>query len=233
MIRRPPRSTRTDTLFPYTTLFRSAGLEDLRALRPFPAPAWAGAATLRVGRVPETGIVAYLVDAPALYARQGHIYLGPDGLDWPDNHRRFALLGQVAAQLAAGLDPDWMPSIVHAHDWHAALAPVYLAAAGRPVPSVLTIHNLAFQGLFPPAAFADLGLPAPWFGLDGLEFWGRVSFLKGGLLSADRITTVSPTYASEILTAEQGLGLDGVLCPPAPVGGGILNGIGKGGGRER
>src|SRR3546814_20623580 len=101
-----------------------------------------------------------------------------------------------------------MPSIVHAHDWHAALAPVYLAAARRPVPSVLTVHNLAFQGLFPPAAFADLGLPAPWFGLDGREFWGRVSFLNGGLLSADRTTTVSRTYAPANLPAATGMGLN-------------------------
>src|SRR3546814_14181790 len=118
--------------------------------------------------------------------------------------------------------------MLDAHDWHASLATVYLAAAGRPGPSVLTIHNLAFQGLLPPGAFADLGLPAPWFGLDGLEFWGRVSFMKGGLLSADRITTVRPTYASAILTAEKVMGLDGVLLARAPVVGGIPTGVDSG-----
>ncbi|MFN4087901.1 MAG: glycogen synthase GlgA [Alphaproteobacteria bacterium] len=201
------------------------GLAGVRPLAPLPAPHWAGPATLCEARVPESGLLAYLVDAPALYDRPGHVYLGPDGRDWPDSHRRFALLGMAAAALAEGFDPAWAPDVVHAHDWHAALAPVYLRVAGGGAASVLTIHNLAFQGLFPASAFADLDLPAMLFGLDGLEFWGRVSFLKGGLLAADRLTTVSPTYAAEILTPEHGMGLDGVLRGRAADLAGILNGV--------
>src|SRR5690606_21286033 len=121
--------------------------------------------------------------------------------DWPDNHRRFAHLGQAAAALAAGDgDPDWRPDLVHAHDWHAALAPAYLRARNCPAAAVLTIHNLAFQGLFPPQAFPDLNLPNSFFVVDGVEYYGQVSFMKAGIQFADRITTVSPTYAREIQT---------------------------------
>jgi len=203
-----------------------AGIEDLETVCAVPAPAWAGEPVLQRGRVPGSGLVAYVLHAPALYDRPGHVYVSPDGRDWPDNHRRFALLGMAAAQVAAGLDPSWRPETVHAHDWHAALAPVYMATMeGAGMPSVLTIHNLAFQGLFPAHAFADLGLPIALFGVDGLEFWGRVSFMKGGLLFADRITTVSPTYAAEIVTPEHGMGLDGVLRGRGSAVSGILNGV--------
>jgi starch synthase len=170
----------------------------------------------------------YLVDHPAFYDRPGNPYGGADGRDWPDNYRRFGLLGWVAAALAAGADPDWRPDIVHAHDWHAGLAPAYLAAGAAPVgraASVFTVHNLALQGLFPAAAFAELGLPAGFFAIDGLEFYGQVSFLKAGLYYADRLTTVSPTYAAEIQTPEFGAGLDGLLRRRAAALGGILNGV--------
>lgn len=187
-----------------------------------------GVSLLR-GRLPGSGLVAYAVDAPSLYGRPGNPYLGPDGRDWPDNALRFGLFGQVAAWLAQGrLDPGWRAEVLHAHDWHAGLAPAYLAlssdADANPV-SVFTVHNLAFQGLFPATLLAPLGLPAAAFTPDGLEFWGRISFIKAGLVYADRVTTVSPGYAREIATPEFGCGLDGVIAGRGSAVSGILNGV--------
>jgi len=175
--------------------------------------------------LPESGVRAYLVDHPAFYDRPGSPYGDTDGRDWPDNHRRFALLGWAAAALARGADPEWRPDILHTHDWHAGLAPAYLRAADAAVPSVFTVHNLAYQGFFPAAAFADLALPPSFFAIDGVEFYGGVSLLKAGLFYADRLTTVSPTYAREIQTPAFGNGLDGLLRSRADVLTGILNGI--------
>jgi len=182
---------------------------------------------VRVARtlLPGSGVAAYIVDDPALYDRPGNPYTAPDGGDWPDNHRRFALLGWVAAALAQGADTTWRPDIVHCHDWHAGLAPAYLRAEGALVPSVFTVHNLAYQGYFPAALFADLALPAGFFAIDGVEFYGGLSFLKAGLFYADRLTTVSPTYAQEIQTPAFGWGLDGLLRARADVLTGILNGV--------
>ena len=182
---------------------------------------------VRVARalVPESGVAAYIVDDPALYDRPGTPYGAPDGNDWPDNHRRFAILGWVAAALAQGADPNWRPDIVHCHDWHAGLAPAYIRADGASVPSVFTVHNLAYQGYFPAALFPDLALPASFFAIDGVEFYGGLSFLKSGLFYADRLTTVSPTYAREIQTPAFGWGLDGLLRARADVLTGILNGV--------
>ncbi|MGH7112533.1 MAG: glycogen synthase, partial [Stellaceae bacterium] len=174
------------------------------------------------------GPAVYLVDHPPFYDRPGGPYADPEGRDWPDNHRRFGLLGWVAAALAQGADPQWRPHILHAHDWHAGLAPAYLAArpgAEAPVPSVLTIHNLAYFAAFPAVAFADLALPPAFFSIEGVEFYGQVSFLKAGLYYADRLTTVSPTYAREIQTAEFGCGFDGLLRSRAGALSGILNGV--------
>ena len=175
-------------------------------------------------------IPAYVIDAPSLYDRPGNPYEDAARQPYGDNHRRFALLGWAGAQLARGLDPAWQAEVVHAHDWHAALAPAYLHFAtpqpGRPrVGSVFTVHNLAYQGLFAPWDFAELGLPAQAFQMNGLEYHGQVSFMKGGLVYADRITTVSPTYALEIQTPEQGCGLDGLLRQRSDVLGGILNAV--------
>jgi starch synthase len=199
-----------------------SGLADIARLRtPFAAE------RVRVVRatLPGSGGIAYLVDHPAFYDRPGLPYSAPDGHDWPDNHRRFGLFGWVAAALAGGADPQWRPDIVHAHDWHAGLAPAYLAADGAAVGTVFTVHNLAYRGLFPGAAFAELGLPPDAFAIDGVEFYGQVSFLKAGLVYADRLTTVSPTYASEIQTPAFGAGLDGLLRQRANVLSGILNGV--------
>jgi starch synthase len=185
---------------------------------------------VRVGltRLPGTESLAYLVDHPAFYDRPGNPYAGPDGSDWPDNHRRFGLLGWAAAELAHGADPGWRPDILHGHDWHTGLAPAYLAArppAETRVPTVFTIHNLAYRGLFPDAVFPELALPPEFFSIDGVEFFGMVSFIKAGLFYSDRLTTVSPTYAREIQTPAFGWGLDGLLRARASVLTGILNGV--------
>jgi starch synthase len=166
------------------------------------------------------------VDAPHLYARAGNPYLGPDGREWHDNGVRFAALGAAAAAIGAGIAPGLTFDIVHAHDWQAAMAIVYLRFHQGPRPgTVLTVHNLAFQGRYPASLFPRLGLPSSAFGLDGLEYHGDVNFLKGGLSYADRITTVSPTYAREVTGIENGMGLDGLLRHRAGVLSGILNGI--------
>ncbi len=181
--------------------------------------------TLRQGRLPD-GVTALLVDAPLLYRRAGDPYHGPDCADWPDNLQRFALLGWVAAQLAAGsLDAAWTPDVVHAHDWHAGMACAYLKAHAATAPSVFTIHNLAYQGLFPLADGALLGLPGRHLQTQGLEFHGALSLMKAGLQYADRITTVSPTYAREIATPAFGHGLDGVIRDRCEAVSGILNGM--------
>lgn len=171
-------------------------------------------------------VPAYLIEADALYAREGNPYVGADGRDWPDNHLRFALLGWVAARFADGSIDGWRPDIVHGHDWHAGLAPAYLAARGGARPaSVFTVHNLGYQGEFPAQLFGALALPPPFFSMQGLEFFGKVNFMKAGLHYADRITTVSPTYAREIQTAEFGFGMEGLLRSRAGALSGILNGV--------
>jgi starch synthase len=168
----------------------------------------------------------FVLDAPHLYARPGNPYIGPDGNDWPDNAQRFAALGGVAADIARGLVPGFVPHVLHAHDWQAALGPAYLRF-GPPcaAKSVITIHNVAFQGWFPAALFASLKLPASAYAIDGVEYYGGVGYLKAGLQCADAITTVSPVYAREICTPEGGAGLDGLLRARQNVLTGIINGI--------
>ena len=189
-----------------------------------------GASQVRlcIGRITSQPAPVYVIDAPDLYNRVGSPYQAADGSDWPDNLQRFALLGWVAAQLAAGAgDPSWKPTIVHAHDWHAAMACAYVRADRRCLGTrtVFTIHNLAFQGLFPATDFGRLGLPQDFMQTEGLEFYGRLSFMKAGLVWADRITTVSPTYAREIATPDYGCGMDGMIRHRAADVSGILNGV--------
>ena len=167
------------------------------------------------------GLRLYLVDAPHLFERDGGIY-NAGGRDWPDNPERFAALSWFAARLAAEGDGEWLPELLHAHDWQGGFAPVYLA--GRR-PSVITIHNIAFHGLVPAERRHSLKLPEDGFTLDGYEFWGQVSALKAGIVWSDRITTVSPTYAVELMTPEFGMGLDGLMRHRADSLVGILNGI--------
>ncbi|MCM2296405.1 glycogen synthase GlgA [Rhodoferax sp.] len=189
---------------------------------------WGERVLLRQGVLGSLGIPAYVIDAPHLYVRAGTPYEDAQRQPHHDNHLRFALLGWVAAQLACGLDPHWQPAVVHSHDWHAALTSAYLAfgpTQGRRVASVYTVHNLAYQGVFAPIHFFDLGLPTSAFSVNGLEFHGQLSFMKAGLYYADHITTVSPTYAKEIQTPEQGCGLDGLLRARASDLSGILNAV--------
>jgi starch synthase len=204
-----------------------AGMPALQEVAHIGSAFGAARVALLQGRLPGSDVTAYVIDAPWLYAREGNPYVRADGSEWPDNHRRFGLLSWVGAQLAAGgLDPAWSPDVVHAHDWHAALTPAYLASqpAARAA-SVFTIHNLAYQGRFEHDLFPELGLP-PWMAsLAGIEFHGELRFMKAGLVFADRITTVSPTYAQEILGPEHGHQLDAVLAPRRDRLSGIVNGI--------
>ncbi len=169
-----------------------------------------------------------VLDAPALFARDGGPYGDATGADWDDNWRRFAAFSRVAADLASGVVAGHAYDILHAHDWQAAMAPAYLRWApgpGQPARSVVTIHNIAFQGRYGADIFADLALPDSAFALDGVEYYGGVGFLKAGLEAADAITTVSPTYAAEIRRGEFGMGLEGLINTRAVRVTGIVNGI--------
>ncbi|MGI9485626.1 MAG: glycogen synthase GlgA [Geminicoccaceae bacterium] len=183
-----------------------------------------GEAVLLSAKAPD-GAQLIVIDAPHLYDRPGNPYLGPDGKDWPDNHFRFAALSWIASRIGQGLIEGYRPDVIHGHDWQAALTPVYLSSSASPPATVVTIHNLAFQGVFPATELRALKLPPSTFTLDGLEYWGKISFLKGGLRYADHLTTVSPTYAREICTPDVGMGLDGVLRERRDALTGITNGI--------
>jgi len=184
-----------------------------------------GSVDLIAGRTPDSDLPILLVDSPALYGRAG-LYQGADGRDWPDNAIRFGVLAHVAARVGVGTDISWRPHIVHMHDWHLSFAAALLAHARRQRPAtVLTIHNIAFQGLFSSDILPAIGASPRWFTPDGIEFYGGVSYLKAGIRFADHVTTVSPSYAREILTPEFGCGLDGLLRTRASVLIGILNGI--------
>lgn len=184
----------------------------------FGGPAW-----VHAGR--HHGSVIYTLIAPHLYAREGGLYTGCDGVDYPDNAFRFAALAWAGAQIGLGAD-GFAPDVVHAHDWQAALAPAYMHYADHPRPAtIVSIHNIAFQGKFPKALLEPLRLPPRAFSIDGVEYYGGIGFLKAGLQLADRITTVSPSYAREIETPEFGMGLEGLLRARAGHVSGILNGV--------
>lgn len=172
------------------------------------------------------GLDLLILDAPSLYQRSGGPYLDPTGIDYPDNWKRYAAFSLAAAQISMGLLPNWKPDIVHAHDWQAALTPLYMKfGEGSPIPSLVTIHNIAFQGQFGANIFSQMDLPAAAFSTEYLEYYNDISFLKGGLQTASAITTVSPTYAQEIQTAQYGMGLEGVIAHRAHALQGIVNGI--------
>jgi starch synthase len=197
--------------------------------RPFveiPATAHFPACTVHQSPLP-SGVPAWLVHCPELFERDGGPYQDRDGNDWEDNARRFGQLARVAALLAGASNPlDWRPDVLHCNDWQTGLAPAYLRfAGGARAATVMTIHNLAFQGLFPPEEVARVGLPPESYAIEGVEFWGRMSFLKAGLQYADAITTVSPTYAREIQREPLGFGMHGLLAARSRVLHGIANGI--------
>lgn len=181
----------------------------------------------RVMLAASNGMQVMALDAPHLFNRPGNPYMGPDGKDWPDNAIRYAALSTVAADIGRGAMKTWTPDVLHLHDWQAALAAVDVRHRGG-ARTIVTVHNIAFQGQFPASVFPRLGLPAAAYSMEGLEYYGNVGFLKGGLATADMITTVSPTYAREICTPEFGMGLDGLLRARRHNTLGIVNGIDTG-----
>ncbi len=179
----------------------------------------------RLVTVSAEGLDLLLLDAPHLYDRPGNIYLDANGQDWADNALRYGALSRVAAEVAMHGADGWKPDVVNAHDWQGGLVPAYLHGRDGAPPTVLTIHNIAFQGMFDPSLMGVLGLNPALYTPEGLEYFGRLGFLKAGIAFADRITTVSPTYAWEIMTHDFGMGLEGILAKRAADVSGILNGI--------
>ena len=172
------------------------------------------------------GGVVYALDCPAFFHRSGGPYTDMSAHEWPDNWRRFAAFSQAAAMIGEGELEDWRPDVVHAHDWQAAMSLAYMRfGPSSDVARVMTIHNLAFQGRFPADIFPELELPEMAWAVDGVEYYGGTGYLKAGMVSADAITTVSPTYAEEIKLPENGMGLDGLLKGREDKLHGILNGI--------
>ncbi|GAA4334964.1 glycogen synthase GlgA [Pigmentiphaga soli] len=185
-----------------------------------------GDATVLAGWITEFEVPVLLLRNDALYLRPGNPYMDPEGREFEDNGVRFAALAQAAARISMGDTPIRVPHVVHAHDWHAGLTPLFLHAAGYKRPkTVLTIHNLAFQGNFPMSLADLLDVPDVYKGVDGAEFWGQFNFLKAGIRYADSVTTVSETYAREILTPRFGHGLEGLLQTRAADLRAIPNGI--------
>ncbi len=179
---------------------------------------------LIAGRV--EGLDLIVLDAPALYDRPGNPYMGPEGWDWPDNWKRFAALSWVASELGLGLVDGYRPQVIHAHDWQAGLVPAYVKyGPSSSLKTVMTVHNMAFQGTFGAEIFSQLRLPAHAFSVDGVEYYGGVGYLKAGVECADVVTTVSPTYAAEIRTPAFGMGLEGLLNNRSSSVFGVLNGI--------
>jgi len=208
----------------YPAAVRAAG--DLAPAATLRTPGFSQPVRILEGRLPGADLRLYLVDAPALYDRPGGPYSQPDGKDWPDNAMRFGVFCRAVTELALGrAGLDWRPDLVHCNDWQSALVPALLADATDRPASLFTIHNLAYQGLFSRADFDALQLPRAWWAMDRMEFYGNFSFIKGGLIYADWLNTVSPSYAREICTPEYGCGLDTLLASRSGTLSGILNGV--------
>jgi len=192
-------------------------------------PGRAGLPPCRLGEaVLPGGVILYVVAAPSLYDRRGTPYCTPEGADWHDNHLRFARLSLAAAEVARGRGRlGWQPDVVHVNDWPGGLTPAYMNWDGTQVPTVLTIHNIAYQGHVDPSHRARLAIPEWAFDVNGVEFHGKISFLKAGAYYASHVTTVSPTYAREITTEPLGAGLHGLMQTRAANGqlSGIVNGL--------
>lgn len=182
--------------------------------------------SIKQTRLPGSRVTVLLVDIPEFSAREGNPYCGPDGADWQDNHKRFYLFAKAAELIA--LDQaqlEWRPTIVHCNDWQTGLIPALLSLHPERPATVFTIHNLAYRGLFSYQVFEELQLPSGFWHHERIEFYGQMSFMKGGLAFADFITTVSPSYANEIQQPEFGCGLDGLMRYRSDSLAGILNGI--------
>lgn len=176
--------------------------------------------------MPDSQVIVWLVDYPAYYNYPGNPYVDEQGEPWSNNAERFGLFCRIVTEVAMNrINQDWQPDVVHCNDWQSGLVPAFLSLEeGRPS-TVFTIHNMAYQGLFPLTSASVLNLPGQLWHPAGLEFHGMLSFIKGGLVYSDYITTVSPTYALEIQTAEFGYGLEGLLEHRKEFLGGIINGI--------
>ncbi|HEB55114.1 MAG TPA: glycogen synthase GlgA [Gammaproteobacteria bacterium] len=178
------------------------------------------------GRLPGSRVITWLIDCAAFFDRPGNPYMNEQGLAWPDNAERFALFSKAIAHVAMDrIELDWQAELVHCNDWQTALVPALLDQESRRPATLFTIHNLAYQGLFDYDTFIKLGLPPHLWQPDALEFYNQLSFIKGGLVFADSINTVSPSYAEEIQRPEFGYGLDGLLRHRRRQLSGILNGI--------
>jgi starch synthase len=198
---------------------------DLTLVATVTVPCVADPVRVLLGTTPDGKVPLYLVDSPAHFNRAGTPYGGPDGRDFPDNAERFAAFCRTATAMALGrADAGWRPDIVHCHDWHTGLIPALLASEVARPATIFTIHNLAYQGLFSYSTFEGLRLPSGLWRPDALEFHGKLSFIKGGLVYSDWLTTVSPTYAEEICTPRFGCGLDDLLRQRRDRICGILNG---------
>ena len=192
-----------------------------------PNPFGPGDIHLVESTLPGTTLPLLIVAYDAFFNRDGGPYQMPSGSDWPDNALRFGLLSYVAAWLGSNANTTaWQPDLVHCNDWQTGLAPAYLRFwPGRKAASIMTIHNLAYQGVFGADLVHSLKLPPESFKMQGLEYYGQLSFLKAGLFYSDRITTVSPTYAREIQHEALGFGMQGLLSQRRGVLSGIVNGI--------
>jgi len=202
------------------------GVKSKGRLAAFPALGDMPASQILAGKLP-SGVPLMIIDCPRLYDRPGGPYQDSSGSDWPDNAVRFGLLSYVGAVLSGAASPiSWRPRLIQCNDWQTGLAPAYLHfMPGDKARSLVTIHNLAYQGVFPPTTGSRLGLPPSSFGPDGVEYYGNMSFLKAALYYADHITTVSPNYAREIQQEPLGMGMQGLLAHRAGALTGILNGI--------
>jgi len=204
-----------------------ARLENLTIITSYPSFAGLPAFEVGFGRAAD-GLPYYVVVCPGLFERVGSPYGDERGVDWSDNDVRFATFSYAAAEIASGrIDKFWSADLVHANDWQCALIPGYLEWSHTKLPTVFTIHNLAYQGVFDRGSLRKLGIPESAFHIDGVEFYDRLSFIKAGLVYASHLTTVSQTYAREITTPEFGCGLEGILKTRADRRelSGILNGI--------
>jgi starch synthase len=204
-----------------------AGAKNKRLRHTFHDLPEAGEVRLLSASLPGSGVPLLIIDCPVLYQRDGGPYQNPNGVDWPDNAQRFALLSRIGAILGSDASPlSFRPDIVHCNDWQSALVPAFLHfMPGKKAATVMTLHNLAFQGIFPPHVVAEVGLPPASFSIEGVEYYGNFSFLKAGLYYADHITTVSPTYAQEIQHEALGFGMQGLLARRSNKLTGIVNGI--------
>jgi starch synthase len=172
------------------------------------------------------GDYLYLIDVPSLFDRAGNPYVHSDGFNWPDNAERFTVFSRAVAQLAKGIPgTDWVPDVVHSHDWQTGLVSAFVSTFHPRPKTVFTIHNMAYDGHFSYGDFTSLALPPEWWSSDYAEFYGGFSMLKAGMVFSDQVTTVSPTYAREICTPEYGYRFEGVLQSLGDKLSGILNGI--------